>query len=960
MSWPQNSYRSFVLAGASVLVIGALSAASFAQAQTAAAADDDLQEIVVTGQRFAVSDAAKRKAAADMILDSISADDAGKLPDNSVTEVLQRVPGVSITHFAAVGDPDHYSVEGSGVTVRGLSQVSSTLNGREAFSANGGRALLFEDVPPELLAGIDVLKSGSPDVIEGGIGGSVNLRTKMPFDYDHQTFSGSVSADYGDFIDQTKPGGSLLYANRWMTGIGEIGAMASVAYSDISTRHDTIQVEPYFPQTYNGKNVYVPGGFDWRSGTFDRKRLGAYESLEWSPNNDLTFYQTGFRSDYWSKSKEAGVYNQGSNSVNVTAGSNSVFGSNGGLLSSNQLSSTASDPLQLPGESGGSTALANPGLTNQHNVTTDLSQGMKWTPTKNLTITSDFQYAISQSQQQRIDLFSQTSVPSYGINLTGDLPVITVSNPSQLADPSRYIWYATMDHLENHIGRELAWSGDADYHVSDTGFLRSFKVGARFADRTEKDDVTGYNWTGLTPTWNPSSSWKYLNTAAASDINVSGFSNFFRGATNLPGTTVFPAWSLLESYPESLTKIHQLYGLAGDTTAPVTYTIANLSHTKTRTESAYAMARFGDDNLFGSGWKMNGNFGVRIVNNENSSQGYIQQPTGQILYNGATADLPGGYTANNGGHNSLMALPSFNVQFMPNDEVHLRFAAYQNMTNPSFNNLNASGSLSLTTDTNHVITGATATSGNPNLKPQLANNLDVSAEWYMPDGGQFHVAGFYKQIKDYISYGVTSVDVPFALPDGTSRTMTAAVSGYFNAQPAYVKGAEIGLQKFFSFLPAPFDGLGIDTNFTYIYSKSPGDLSYDMLGNRINGLPVDLLSRYNYNITGMYEKGPISARLAYTWRSKYLLTPTANGTNGTYTNAAGQTVTYNLPIFADDYGTLDASVAYSFDDHITLTLEAQNLTNSVTKTLMGYGDQQYGRSWFVADRRYSAVLRFNY
>ncbi|TWB59651.1 TonB-dependent receptor [Nitrospirillum viridazoti] len=957
MSWPQNSYRSFVLAGASVLVLGALTAASVARAQ-AAAADDDLQEIVVTGQRFALSDANKRKANADQILDSISADDAGKLPDNSVTEVLQRVPGVSITHFAAVGDPDHYSVEGSGVTVRGLSQVSSTLNGREAFSANGGRALLFEDVPPELLAGIDVLKSGTPDVIEGGIGGSVNLRTKMPFDYDKQTISGSVGANYGDFIQQTKPEASVLYANRWQTSIGEVGAMFDVAYSDISTRHDTIQVEPYFPQTFNGKNVYVPGGFDWRSGEFDRKRLGAYEALQWSPNPDLTFYQTGFRSDYWSRSTEAGVYNAGGNAVTVSPGSTSTFGASGGLLTSNNLSSTAGDPLQIGSETGGSVASANPGLTNQHNVTTDLSQGMKWTPTKNWTINTDFQYAISQSQTQRIDLFSQVSVPSYAIDLTGDLPSIKVSNPAQVADPSRTIWGATMDHLENHIGRELSWSGDADYHISDTGFLRGIKVGARFADRTEKDNVSGYNWVGLTASFNDPSTFKYLSNAAPGAVTVSGFSNFFRGATGLPSAAAFPSWALAEGYPANLTAIHQAYGEPGDNTQPVTYTASSLSHTKTRTEAAYIMTRFGDDDLFG--WKMNGNFGVRVVNNENTSEGFIQQPTGTVFYNGASGTLPGGFTANSGGHNSLIALPSFNIQFMPTDEVHLRFAAYQNMTNPSFSNLNASGSLGLTTDNNHLITGATATSGNPNLKPQLANNLDVSAEWYMPDGGQFHVAGFYKQIKDYISYGVTSVDVPFALPGGVTQTMRAAVSGYFNAQPAYVKGAEIGLQKFFNFLPAPFDGLGIDTNFTYIYSKSPGDLSYDMLGNRINGLPVDLLSRYNYNITGMYEKGPISARLAYTWRSKYLLTPTANGTNGTYTNAAGQTVTYNLPVFADDYGTLDASVAYSFDDHITLTIEAQNLTNSETKTLMGFGNQQYGRSWFVADRRYSAVLRFNY
>src|SRR5207253_1856942 len=126
--------------------------------------------------------ATERKKNSDVMQDGIDGDQAGLLPDNSITEVLQRVPGVTITRFAALNDPDHFSTEGSGVQVRGMSGVAARLNGREIFSANGGGGLSWGDVTPELMAGVDVFKSSTADMIEGGTGGQINLRTKLPFD----------------------------------------------------------------------------------------------------------------------------------------------------------------------------------------------------------------------------------------------------------------------------------------------------------------------------------------------------------------------------------------------------------------------------------------------------------------------------------------------------------------------------------------------------------------------------------------------------------------------------------------------------------------------------------------------------------------------------------------------------------------------------------------------------------
>jgi len=154
------------------------------------------------------------------------------LPDRSVTEVLQRVVGVTIGHLLSSADPEHYSVEGSGVAIRGLTYVRAELNGRDSFSANGGRSLNFEDVTPELMAGVDVYKNPSAEQIEGGIGGLVNLRTAMPFDFTGQKFSISLSTAYSTLRKAASPKVSALYSNRWDLGsAGQFGALIDLAHS---------------------------------------------------------------------------------------------------------------------------------------------------------------------------------------------------------------------------------------------------------------------------------------------------------------------------------------------------------------------------------------------------------------------------------------------------------------------------------------------------------------------------------------------------------------------------------------------------------------------------------------------------------------------------------------------------------------------------------------------------------
>ncbi|RYD26456.1 MAG: hypothetical protein EOP89_07000, partial [Lysobacteraceae bacterium] len=231
-----------IRAGVSLVALLAASGPAWAQAETQAissnttqaaapgqgvgdpAADQTDGDIVVTGRRAALEAADERKRRSETIVDSIVADDAGKLPDNSITEVLQRVSGVSIVRFAALGDPDHYSVQGSGVQVRGLTGVASRLNGREIFSANNGRAILWSDVTPELMSAVDVYKASTADLIEGGTGGQIDLRTKLPFDFNGKFHvAGTGELALGDMANKADPSGSVLVTDSFDTPIRPIG-----------------------------------------------------------------------------------------------------------------------------------------------------------------------------------------------------------------------------------------------------------------------------------------------------------------------------------------------------------------------------------------------------------------------------------------------------------------------------------------------------------------------------------------------------------------------------------------------------------------------------------------------------------------------------------------------------------------------------------------------------------------
>ena len=326
-----NRKVTILRAGVSSLALMALLPSGTAWAQDNAGQDSGATEatdadategtIVVTGIRAALQTARARKRNADTVIDSISATDIGAFPDKSVAEALQRIPGISVSRFAINTDTAHFTTEPSGVLVRGLPQVRSEFNGRDTFSATGGRALSWGDVPVELLGGVDVYKNQTADLIEGGIAGSVNLRTRVPFDSPGQVLQVGVRANYGDIGKEITPDASLIYSNRWDTGIGELGLMGSVAYSRVKTGSQGLQsyrggifTQGMIPGSENADSVFGPGAviipssLSYLDDRFDRERIGIAAAGQWRSNDGRWLATAQYiRSNYNNEMREHGI-----------------------------------------------------------------------------------------------------------------------------------------------------------------------------------------------------------------------------------------------------------------------------------------------------------------------------------------------------------------------------------------------------------------------------------------------------------------------------------------------------------------------------------------------------------------------------------------------------------------------------------------------------------------------------
>jgi iron complex outermembrane recepter protein len=1006
--------RRASLLGVSAILLPAIAGAQDANKnpETPAATSDDVQVVVVSARREALQNATERKKNAESIVDSVVADDAGMLPDNSITEVLQRVSGVTISRFL---DADHFSTEGNGIQVRGMSGVAARLNGREIFSANGGNGLSWGDVTPELMAAVDIYKSPTADQIEGGLGGQIDLRTKMPFDFDQGLqLNASMEANYGDMGDTVSPNVSGLISNRWDTRVGEIGFLVDLSHSKLTQQSNFLRMEPYYrtslPDGSGGyMDRFIPGGFDYGFDEFERTRQGAYVGLQWKPTDNLSFSQTAFYSRHETIGHGMGVFatskqgfwayadwgggpqfwggaSEGGTDGLAVDPAVSTFDANGALVSTPQVF------LRNPNTWGPSTAsIKTGGNTNSskgESWTRELSTSFEWQPTDRLMIKGAAQFVSSEVNSKGYDVFPEMNLPgSYSLDLTGDLPQIAFTAPSSVEDPVNTHWLAHMPNRKFNEGEMDAFNLDAEFSISDEGFFRSVRAGVRYADRRESDSEY-YGWTNLCAGWdNCDQSTRTFDQADEGHVQFQAFPDFFRGDANLPSGIWMPSFAYVGQLDP--TAVDAQY--SGDFTPGETVLAHNnfefvptdSREQESLNKSAYVMTRFAafDDGAL----PIDGNVGVRLVKIESTSRGFYNQEG--MFANGcennpvnllAIPDLYCGSLTRVSGSTLTRGLPSINLRFKPSDSVQVRLAWGVTMDQAQFYDLRATGSVSVRLQDN-IPVGINADTGNPLLNPAISKNSDLSFEWYH-GATTAHLSLFHKEIKDALVYTSGLKDVELILTDGSSTFRQADSREVKNSTAlSSIKGFELGGRIFFDRLPSPWNGFGVEANYTFVDSESPGELYFDIDGIAHSDAPVRGLSENNYNIQLMFEKPKFGARLAWSWRSEYLLGTNVNGTNGDYfyfptpNLGAANTIIPTLadialPTYADKTGQLDFGASYRPTENLSVSLDFRNLLDEISRTFTkGYPnadtgdyDARVARSWFVSDRRVTLGVRYKF
>ncbi len=1037
-----HTRKIWLTAGASAVAMAMIAGAAFAQDATTAATnqsagnaapapadakkakDDTL--VIVTARRKALLDATARKQNSDTIIDSVVADEAGKLPDNSITEVLARVSGVSLIRYSSA---QGFAIEGTGIQVRGLSGVEGTLNGREVFGATGGSGLSWNEVTPELMSAVDVYKDSTSDLIEGGMAGSIDLRTKMPFDFKKPSIVMSAAASYGDTIKATTPSLSFLGTRRFDTNVGEFGVLFDVGYSDLRSQNDLMTIGQYDHTYDNGGMKFIPPSFLWEDNTFERKRLGFYEAVQWKPNDSFTAYQSIFSSTYRTSSQAVYIFTAGNgNYVLPDPSGTATFDSNGFLTSASNLvnaSQGGATPYGQPTASTSSTSNFSAGGSSIYGVgtnrTSEYAQGFVWTPNDKVRVKGDLQFVDSFSHMQNIQAGDSANFAGVGFttNGNGGLPTFTLNGTQNLHDPTQVdMGSMAYQRTKNHATMGAA-SVDVDYAIGD-GFFKSAKAGVRYADRVENDNTFGTYWAPLGNGWDGSPQMT-ASQGPKSDFVDWSFPNFFRGNIPVPSSIIVPSWSMLRGF--DYIGIMNKYGYWSSNYASPEAQIATIGtgnaavplvadHIRIKTESAYGMVKFGSDSsIFNSAYV--GNFGIRVVHNAVASSGYFvnnaqsyYQTQGAANTDFAALGGAAGITAYEAAHNNTLpafndtttvasafynvehfaytrVLPSVNVDFRPDgNKIHIRFAANITMSPANYNDLRASGSLSVNTTPNANNTGnltlpgiynsVSISSGAPNIKPTMSHNFDSSFEWYPNNNFNMHVAAFYKELHDLIVYAPQAPVVGALKTTTNGATTTQQVTAFNNqntndTKVAKLNGFEVGVRKFFNELPSPFDGLGVEANGTVINAKLPGISYTNIDGMSAVGAGYPGLAKYSDNLILMYEKNPWSVRLAYNWRSRNLIS-LASGSTNSYTSCPDTTganchsVNFALPVYANAYGQLDFGASYKMNDHIRFGLSATNLGDAMySNANAGYPGGAYkNRDRYRSDRRVEANVFINY
>lgn len=865
-----------------------------------------MSEMVVSGMRASLLSALEIKSESPLFVDSIVAQDIGKFPDNTVADALQRVAGIQVSRSAG---------EANTIVIRGLPNLETTVNGYEVFTGTG-RGVALQDIPAEMVAGVDVYKTVGPDKIEGGVAGLIDIRLRRPLDF-KEGFTGGLNLRglYADQRDKYSYSGSALASNHWKNDLGDFGLLVDVSYA---RRYYMDQVVDNYihagnnGETYDiatdssGTKGFFADNLGWQIIPGDRTRTGVSLGLQWRTKSGLELYSdnlfTGYTNDH-SVNFFIGIPSWGPTSITDV-----------------ELYPAGYDGYVNDGNKDGTPDRFVRSLNAHNSVTLTSTQafhdttrtyqgafGAKWNLDR-LKLNGEFSYSVSTYNTRGVILDTGVITPSLSVTYNdNDAPTVKHTGVDY-ADVKNFFLTQFYDQWSRAHSDFYAGKLDGTYSL-DTPFFKSLQMGVRASERKVNYHS---DFTGGTFVW---------NAAAASSIpglgKVTDAGNFLSADQFSIQRFWAPdaSWLLQEANADKLRTIF------GRQTGMPASEPGNTFIDTEKTYAAYAMVDYHFDL---GGLPLDGVVGGRFVRTRQDLNGY-QHPFYFDPVTGTTAQGPG-YEKTTNAKSRNDFLPTVNGRLKLADDLFLRGSVTKTVTRPNFGDLNPA--LSLTASTKTV--PGSGSGGNPDLDPIKSTNYDLSLEYYFSKSSLASVQGFYRSLDGYVQRYASYETVSGA---------QYLVNRPRNTNNGYLQGVEVGYQQFFDFLPDAFKGFGIQTNYTMIEGESE---------NPITNLKQNIaqVSKHNYNVVLMYERAKFSTRLAYNWRGKYI-------------ESFGQGGVQPSTVWVQSRGQLDFSASYNVTKNLTVSLDATNLTGS--KYHDNFGDiPMFSRDVRNYDTTYELGLRYRF
>jgi iron complex outermembrane recepter protein len=925
-------------------------------------------DIVVTGIRGSLRSAQELKRNASSVIEAISAADLGKFEDQSISDSLLRVPGVQLQRNLNGRSGDNISIRGFGPDY-----VSTTVNGRLIASAGSlvgsdsptgtERGFNFDQIPTELLNGVTIYKSSTSDLIEPGVAGQVDLKTIRPLDTktsNGRNFFIALSAR-GDYDDQAKrfgPGGNAIVGGKFFDNTLGIYGSVTAARTPRNNQQISVQVGQRDLRVRNAagvdstlQGVIVPNF--WRLIDLDAnvERLAYNGGLQWRPNDQLEL-----NVDYGhNKLKQEGDYF----SVNILPANGNLRSFYDGtflpgsftLNNSGQLIGFDSTRVIAPGAttvgSGVEIGLVRESRDNEQTLEYG-GANLKWTSDR-LTLIGDISRSTSTWTETFYNAgfnggFSGSVLPTLAVDGSNpSRPQFTVGqsaqNTANLGCPDFFLnspggqpagCFFTQDFQIKSA--RTAYRLDASYEVSDALTL---SAGIRLENSSlDRRYVTGCCGTEPLTSFGIGRNDAVFSSAAYRaalfpggtretfpGIGIAAIPNVDNaGACALLGnacsTTQYGVGSLGGAFPTNT---------AGNSADILSPNFSQFIRIEERNIGIYGKADFkgtiGDV-------PFTGNVGLRAVqlrdvgqafrgSNVLTSTGILTPVSSQLLYVRET-------------NQQWELLPNLNITFQPSSDINVRFGIARVISPAAYTQLAPSGVLN-TFQVNPTNEPGFGSSGNIALKPTSSTNIDLTVEKYTPNGGSFIASVFYKGLQDF----VTTTAVNGVVIDGQTYNLTTPA----NFSDGRVIGFEVGLNQPFTFLPSPWDGFGVQANYTFVDSKFERD-------DPIIAAGIPGAARDNLTVIGYYEKSGLGVRLAYTYRGKYF--------NQIGQNNAG----IALPRFTNPTSSLDGSISYVFGYGIEAIASIQNILGTGRQDYVI--DPSFPVDTYIRSRSISFALRFKY